>query len=222
MSNFDLQEQEQLSELKLFWQQYGKWIGAAVAGLLIVLVGWQVWSGHTRSQQEEANALYGKLIDAATKGKQDEVKKYAGDIQSAFPGTEQAALAALMGASAALQQKDDATAKSLLNSVLEFGDDPGLSDIATLRLAGILLDEKAFDAAAKLLERESTPEFSARFADLKGDVLAASGKPDQAREAWQKAQQIIEANQKTDGGDPASGALNELITAKLASARARP
>ena len=54
-------------------------------------------------------------------------------------------------------------------------------DLARLRLAAVLLDEKAYDEALKQLAAEP-PAFAARFDELKGDVLAAQGKkPEAAR-----------------------------------------
>ena len=58
---------------------------------------------------------------------------------------------------------------------------------ARLRLAGILLDEKKYDEALKLLSAKSTDAYAALYADLKGDVLAAQGKPAEARAAYQLA-----------------------------------
>ncbi|MFQ6748403.1 tetratricopeptide repeat protein, partial [Bordetella pertussis] len=61
-----------------------------------------------------------------------------------------------------------------------------LQPVARLRLAGILLDQKQYDAALAQLNNPPA-SFAALFADRRGDVLAAQGKRDEARAAWQSA-----------------------------------
>ena len=53
-----------------------------------------------------------------------------------------------------------------------------LRDVARLRLAGIALDEKAYDDALKQLDAASQPAFEARFQELKGDKNHLSPTPD--------------------------------------------
>ena len=56
-----------------------------------------------------------------------------------------------------------------------------------LRLAGVLLDDKKFAEALKLLEQVKEEGFEAMVADLRGDVFAAEGRRDEARAAYQIA-----------------------------------
>ena len=62
---------------------------------------------------------------------------------------------------------------------------PSMQSVARLRLAGLLLDQKQYDAALTQLNNPP-PAFAALFADRRGDILAAQGKRDEARAAWQK------------------------------------
>jgi len=59
--------------------------------------------------------------------------------------------------------------------------------VARLRLAGLLLDEKAYDDALKQLGASRPDAFAALFADRRGDVLIAQGKRDEARAAYKEA-----------------------------------
>ncbi len=65
--------------------------------------------------------------------------------------------------------------------------DPGLRDLARLRLAAVMLDEKAYDDAMKQLAAEPAAAFAPRFAELRGDILAAQGKTAEARNAYDLA-----------------------------------
>jgi predicted negative regulator of RcsB-dependent stress response len=64
--------------------------------------------------------------------------------------------------------------------------DATLVPIAKLRLAGILLEQKDFDAALAQLSDPPVP-FVGLYADRRGDILSAQGKAAAAREAWTQA-----------------------------------
>ena len=218
MATFDLDEQEQISELKLFWQQNGKFITAGVAGIVVSLAVWQGWNWHQSSRAHDANVAYHTLLDATTQKDGAKIKAIAGQITTQFPGSEQAMLAALVSAKFSADAKDTATARSFLQIVIDQSRDEGLRDIATLRLASMLLDDKNTDDALKVLSREVTPAFMPRVLDLKGDVLAASGKNTEARAAWQDALVKIDAAQKGEVGSvKIHGALRDIIVAKIES-----
>jgi predicted negative regulator of RcsB-dependent stress response len=76
-----------------------------------------------------------------------------------------------------------------------------------LRLAGILLDEGNYDEALKLAEADHGEAFAALYADIKGDILAAAGKPEEARAAYQAA--LARMNKK--------GAYHQIVQMKLDS-----
>src|SRR6185436_186089 len=61
MANFDLEEQEQLEDLKHFWKQYGNlitWVLIAALGTFAAFNGWQYWQ---RSQALQASVLYDEV-----------------------------------------------------------------------------------------------------------------------------------------------------------------
>ena len=78
-------------------------------------------------------------------------------------------------------------AKSALTWVAEKSPDEGYQAIARLRLAGVLLDAKAYDEALKQLSGSFTPEFAPLAADRRGDVLLAQGKKAEAGAEYLKA-----------------------------------
>jgi predicted negative regulator of RcsB-dependent stress response len=71
--------------------------------------------------------------------------------------------------------------------VIEKAREDEMREVARLRLAGILLDEKKYDEALKLISEKTSDAYAALASDLKGDVLAAQGKPVEARAAYQIA-----------------------------------
>jgi len=64
---------------------------------------------------------------------------------------------------------------------------PSIAAVARLRLAAVLLDEKAYDEALKVLAAKPEPAFEALFEESRGDVLQAQGKGAEAKAAYQAA-----------------------------------
>ena len=87
---------------------------------------------------------------------------------------------------ALLIQKDTDGAREQLEWLAAQNKNPSMQSVARLRLAGLLLDQKQYDAALTQLN-SPPPAFAALFADRRGDILAAQGKRDEARAAWQSA-----------------------------------
>lgn len=64
MATYDLQEQEQIEELKTWWKIHGTLITALVVLLAVGVVGWQGWQWWQRSQAGQAAQLYGNMQQA--------------------------------------------------------------------------------------------------------------------------------------------------------------
>jgi predicted negative regulator of RcsB-dependent stress response len=102
-------------------------------------------------------------------------------------GTAYAPRAQLLAVQANLQTKDIARAKSQLEWVIAHASETGLQDTARLKLSSILLDEKKYDEAIRLLDAAHPDAFVGLYSDLKGDELAAQGKTEEARAAYKMA-----------------------------------
>ena len=90
-----------------------------------------------------------------------------------------------------------------------------MRDLARLRLAAVLLEEKAYEEAQKQLSRDPGEPFVPRYAELKGDILAAQGKPEEARAAYQKALAKLDEIQKSASADQSRGQYRDLLQVKL-------
>jgi predicted negative regulator of RcsB-dependent stress response len=180
---YDLEEQEQIATFKAFWNKYGNLITWVLILALGSFAAYNFWNSHTRTQSVEASALYDELTDAVTAKDNARSQRIAADIQAKFKRTAYAQMSALAAAKTAFDANDLKTAKAQLQWVLDNGNDEYKS-VARLRLAGVLLDEKNFDGAMKLLDAEYLPQFRAEVADRKGDVLVAQNKIVDARAAY--------------------------------------
>jgi predicted negative regulator of RcsB-dependent stress response len=203
---YDLEEQEQLAELKAFWNKFGNLITWVAIIALAGYAGYNFWNQHQRSQSADASALYEELRLALSVNDNAKVQRIAADVESKFAGTAYAQMAALGAAKGAFEANDLKAAKAQLQWVVDHGSDEYKS-IAKLRLAGVLLDEKSFDAALKVLGTEFAPQFAASVADRKGDVLVAQNKLVEARAAYTAA--LAAMDQKSPG--------RKLVEVKLES-----
>jgi len=187
MAAYDLEEQEQLAALKAWWQENGNLVITTVSLVLITLAAWQGWNYYQRNQAVQASGLYDAVQKSARAGDLKQVRENAGAILERYPKAAYAAMAALVSAKAHFQSGDLKTGRAQLEWVAENAKDEGLRDIARLRLASVMLDEKAYEDALKVLNAEHGAAFDALFLAAKGDVFVAQGKKDDARGAYTAA-----------------------------------
>ena len=190
---YDLQEQEQIDEIKAWWKDYGRLVILAAALVVLVIGGFQGWRYYRHSQSLAAAALYDQLEQAERAGDRKKVADIAGQIVSKHASTPYAAFGALSAARLSYEGRDLAEAKARLSWVVENARRDELRDVARLRLAGVLLDEKNYDEALKLLEVKPGESMTGLYADLKGDILLAQGRSADARGAYQLALDRSEA-----------------------------
>lgn len=196
MAVYDLEEQEQLAEIKAWWKQHGNLVtGLVVAGSLAV-VGWQGWNWYQNKQAAQASAVFAVVQKAAAENDPQRLKAATGELLENFGRSAYAPLGALIAAKASFEAGDLKTAKLQLTWVAEHGKDE-LQDLARLRLAAVLLDEKAYDEALKQVEAKPGQAYAARYAETKGDILLAQGKKAEARAAFQAALAALDANAKS-------------------------
>lgn len=184
---FDLEEQEQIDALKQFWKQYGGLIIALVIAALVTFGGVRGWKHYQLARAEDASALFMKLEESNRKNDLGEIRKLGGELVGKYGSTVYGPMAALVMARTNYDSGDAATAAEQLQWAIDKAADDELVAVARLRLAAIRLDEKKFDEALKLLDAKHGESLVPLYADLRGDVLVAQGKPDEARAAYKVA-----------------------------------
>ncbi len=205
MSMLDLQEQERVEALKAWLKDNGKWILLTLAltvGSFAAVRGWQFYQSN---QASEAGILYAKLERQLNSNDPKRINDAAAAVMEKYQSTAYAPRAALLAAQVNIQAMDMARAKSQLQWVVAHAGEDGLKDVARLKLASVLLDEKNYAEALTLLGATAPASFVGLYADLKGDVLNAQGKMEEARAAY------VQAFDKTD----ANSQYRSLIQMKL-------
>src|SRR2546428_1070060 len=192
----DLEEQEQVEELKAWWKQHGGLIAAVVLALALSFVGWQGWRWYQINQASHASVLYDTVSKAAQANDAKALRDAAGTLVESYPRTLYASMGALVAARHYFDRNDLKTAKAQLQWVMDHSPSDDLRDLARLRLAAVLLDEKAYDEALKLLDSKHSPAYEAQYAAMRGDILLAKNQAAEAKAAYKLA---LAKSEKKDG-----------------------
>jgi predicted negative regulator of RcsB-dependent stress response len=193
MAAYDLQEQEQIDDLKAWWARYGGTITVALVLGALVVAGIQGWRWYTAKRAEDASVLYTAVSDAVRAKDAAKAKDAVSQITDRYSGTAYAPRAALMYAKMLYDAGDRAGAKAQLAWVVDHAVEDEIKAIARYRLAQVQVDEKQFDAALATLDAVHPPAFDGMFADLRGDALAAAGRVADARTAYETALSKLDA-----------------------------
>lgn len=215
MAVYDLEEQEQIDELKTWWKQYGNRVTTLAVVVALAAVGWQGWNWWQRNQSAQASAIYMGLEKAAGERDTKRTRELAGELIDKFPRTTYAGMGALLSARVQVEGNDAKNAKLQLQWAAEHTKDETLRDLARLRLAAVLIDEQAYDEAIKQLAIDPGAAFVPRYAELKGDAWAAQGKSAEARAAYESALSLLAKQPQRQGeGALLQDAYREMIQTK--------
>jgi predicted negative regulator of RcsB-dependent stress response len=190
--HLDLDEQEQIANIKYFWQKYGLWISAAVTVCALGYLGWAGWQWWQSTQSQKAAVLFDELSKAATAGDIAKTDRVFADMKDKFSSTAYTAQAALLDARMNYEKGQIEPAKAALQWLVASGAEAAYKDLARLRLAGVLIEGKSYDEAIQLLGSAMSPSFQALAADRMGDAYALQNKKDEAKAQYQKAYAALE------------------------------
>ena len=188
----NLEEQEQLDEIKHFWKNYGNlitWALIVVFGAIAAWNGWQYWQ---RSQAAQASALYEEVERAATGGDMTRLERAFTDMKDKFGRTTYAHQAGLLAAKTFAEKGNVDAAKSALLWVADKASDEGYQASARLRLAALLAEAKAYDDALKQLAGDFPAQFAGLVADRRADIYNLQGKKAEAKVEYLKAWRALD------------------------------
>ncbi|MBI3899594.1 MAG: tetratricopeptide repeat protein [Gammaproteobacteria bacterium] len=180
-------DQDEVEKLKVWWKTYG---GALLLGVLIglaLLFGNKYWSQHKESQRVAASDLYAQMVQQMQAKKTDAARANGEKLVKEYDGTPYAGMAALMLARLSFETNDVAGAQQRLEWAMANATDAAVVHTARLRLARLHLTKGEYDQALALAKVDGAAGFEAEYLELKGDVLLAQGKNNDARAAYQEA-----------------------------------
>jgi predicted negative regulator of RcsB-dependent stress response len=183
----ELNEAEQLEEVKGWFKENGLWI---VAGIVIGvggLAGWGWYKQHRETQMETASARYDSMLDAFTRNDRTRGLTLVEEINREYAWTPYAQLANLIAARVHVEANELDKAAASLKAVVDTAEDDEVKLIARQRLARVLSDQGKHDEALATLKVEDAGAFGPRLAETRGDVLLAKGDRDGALREYQAA-----------------------------------
>ena len=211
-SHLDLEEQEQLDELKHFWKRWGDLISWLLIAVLAGYAAWMTWQYWSNKQAVQSSAMYDTVERAAQAGDMAMLDRSVADIKDKFASTSYAQQAVLLAARVYQDKDRAADAKTQLSWVVDKASDPGYQALARLRLAALLIEEKAYDQARQQLSGKAPTSFEPLMADRLGDIDMLQGKSADAVKQYQKAWKGLEP----------SAEYRRLVAVKLAALGADP
>lgn len=217
-NHLNLQDQEQLDDLKAFWKQYGSLITWVLTLALLAFAGWNGWRLWERNQATAAAGLFDELDKAVQAGDPARAGRAFNDLKDRYPRTALAQQAGLLSAKVQLEKGQADAGRAALAWVAENATEDEYKAIARMRLAGVMMEAKQYDDALKQLDGVKAPSFDALLADRRGDILLAQGKAAEAQAAYSAAykamddkldyRRLVEAKLTALGAAPAASAAS--------------
>lgn len=186
-------DEEQVEQLKKWWQENGKSLVAVVAISIAGVVGFNLWKNHKAETLDAASLKYQEIVKAAnTPGGDNALKAknilhLTDTMKDEFGGSTYSHYAALLAAKVAVDGGDLAAAQEQLKWVVSQESEPTTHELAILRLAKVQFAQDKAEGTLKLLNSITPEVYPAGFAELKGDIYLAQNDKAQARQNYTKA-----------------------------------
>lgn len=187
-----LTEEERVEALQRWWKENKSSLFMGLAMGLLIIIGWKYWQGHQQAQREQASLTYHLMGRAIAAKQPEEAVKMGQQLIESYPSTTYAEFARISLAKLKVEAGDLEAAKLRLEEEVKQGHDETLKELARLRLARVLLARGEADAGIVLLQgtQSTAGKFSALFEEVRGDLLIAAKRPEEARTAYQKAKEL--------------------------------
>jgi predicted negative regulator of RcsB-dependent stress response len=184
--SYDFEEQERIAELKAWWEDNRWYVLGGIVAALLAFAGYRGWLYWSAQRAEDAAAMYTPVGEAVKAKDAAKVAAAAQPLIDKHPGSFYASQAALVLAKDAFEAGNLDAARKRLEWVMANGVEEHRG-VARMRLAAVLMEQKKYDEALKVLEANKEEAFVAFAADLRGDIMLAQGRLDEARAAYKLA-----------------------------------
>jgi predicted negative regulator of RcsB-dependent stress response len=182
----DLEEQEQVDELKALWKKYGAYITRGVIAFFVLYGLFQGWGYYQTKQSLGASELYQSIVVLDEKNTKDILEK-SQKLMDDYSGTPYAGRAAILFAKASYLDGNKDKAKEKLDWATSHAKESATESIALIQLGQILIEEKKYEDALKKVNDVGNEGYLGLSNDLKGDILNAMGKKEEAKKAYLEA-----------------------------------
>lgn len=180
-------DQEQIEDLKQWWEKHGKVILVGVVFLISGVIGGQVWMDFQESSKARVSGEFSLVMQELQNGDADAAAQRASALIEKNSESSYASLAALALAKVEVEKGELDNAQLRLQWAAEHSELAALKAVAKLRLAKVMLAQGEIDAALAQLDGNVPASFNAAYAVARGDAYAQKGDTAAARTAYQSA-----------------------------------
>ena len=200
-----IQDEQEVANFKFFWQRWGRWIFALLVVIALAYLGYVLYQGHLRKNNEKASIVFDTFVTQATANNMPASKKALLELQQDYPDTINSTQATLMMAGSAFDDGKYDEAIKHLQWVKERQHGDLLQTIVAQRLATVYLQQNKFSEALSALDVQVDNHFKPTLLETKGDVLYAQKKTAEAITAYEQALNLL----------PAENIQREIIQMKI-------
>ncbi|MGQ2964499.1 YfgM family protein [Methylophilus sp.] len=188
---YDLEEQEQLDEFRVWWNKNGKMAIRLLLAAILAFAGWQGYQTWMNNKATDASTAYqtlvsNSLLDVDAK-KAEQISKDAEAMQKDYSMTPYAGRAALFAARALHQAKQGEAAEKQLQWAVAEAKEPAIQHMAAIEIAGLQIERNALDDAKKTLEAINDSGFDGLKNSMLGDIYIAKKQEKEAKQAYIQA-----------------------------------
>jgi len=182
-----LSDDEQAERTKQWVRDNAVFIVMGIVIGLGSLFGWEQWKVSQQAESAEASVIWAQLQSAVEGQRFNEVGEALELLEQDFAATPYLDQARFAVARMYMDRSDPEAAIEQLETLAATTGDDQLRRIAEFRTVQILLYLQRYDAALALLGPADTDTFAGHYHELRGDILFAQDKPEEARTEYQAA-----------------------------------
>lgn len=187
-----LTEEEQLEQMKRWWNENGK---STVTGVLLAVaayLGYEGWQGQQQKTAEAASAVYQNMLESVSAPvlsdeQQATASHLAGELKNNHGDSLYANYGAMMLARIAVQNNELDKAAAELRWVLDQNPQGPVADLTRSRLARVLAEKGAYTEAHKLVASTGNKNVESLYAEVRGDIYLQENNFSAARTAYDQA-----------------------------------
>ncbi len=182
-----LTEQEQIQLLKNWLKRYGPTIIVGFLLATLITAGWRYWQYYRAKTLLHASAVYDEMLAARAQNNPTQTAAQAEKLLHNYSNTPYAQMAAFMLARDAVLKKNYQQALKQLSWAMDHTSNQAVREIARLRQARILINDKKPKEALDLLNKSNDKTFAGLTDEARGDAYLALTDKAAAQKAYQLA-----------------------------------
>ncbi len=191
MTRLSSEEEDQINQLRFFWDKYGNFI---LTIFVVIFGGYALFNGYqwyVSKQTEGAAVVFEKIEQAANAKDIALLEKLWETLSSDYQLTTYPDRAALLVAKSYYEGGKTDQAIQVLQWLIQHGDRTEYTNVGRLTLSSLLAEKNDYKQALAVLEGKVSPEFEGLFYDRKGDLAFVQKNYAQAKNFYQQSLDVL-------------------------------